>query len=326
MQLAAHEKSSKKFEERVHVIEEILNRYERPFTLLGIGEDMGSVVEKKALDYPESTFVVLDGSLENANTLSSLPNILWLNHQLLCQEARDLASCEHVDVLLLLNCLHMFSEEWREALHFLKQMAHIVIVELPKQVWNRENLLLKAMHRHLSHFSNVAINETASAAFYILENKEPFRLIRTTFIHPRKLNRSYEIYCDYTQKYLKKIRPNWATTTPWFPGINMMTYLLFNGTVPSRSQVLAHLPLDQEHSDWIINNMIIQGNEILLIDRDDPTSTPIQPDEGKRFRSLEECAKEFILTTPGMSPIQVKEAFISIYKWENYFDKDEIEE
>gem|GEM_PF-5087412 len=300
-------------------IDQLLDRYNRPFTLLAIGEDVGLSVAKKAPLYPESTFAILDEKPGSENLLSSLENTVWMKHRLLFCEAKELASCEHVDILLLFHSLPMFCPNWQEALQIFQQMAHVVVVQLPKGE-------LDTMHNYLAQLSDGKVDEEASSVSYVLEGKAPFRLAKTTLIHPRKRRWSYEIYCDYSQKYLKKIRPNWTASSPWFPGINMMTFLLYNGTIPSRDQVLIHLPLDQEHSDWVPNNMIVQGDRILLIDKDDPVSTPVTADGGKRFRDMEAKMRAWISTTPNLSPSQVRESFISIYNWGKYFDQTEIEE
>jgi hypothetical protein len=301
-----------------NVVDEVLDRYNRPFTLLAIGKETGLVVAKMASSHPESTFIILDQTPGNENALSSQANTIWMNHKPLFSELQNLASCEHVDVLLLSNSLPMFYPNWNEALQVFQQMAHVVIVQLPKQQTDLLN--------YLSQLPNGEAYEEASSISYVLEGKNLFRLAKTTLIHPRKRRWSYEIYCDYNQKYLKKIRPNWTATNPWLPGINMMTFLIYNGAIPSRSQILTHLPIDQEHSDWVPNNMIVQGDHILLIDKGDPASTPMVPDGGKRFRDMEAKVRAFISTTANLSPSQVREKFISIYNWGKYFDQIEIEE
>jgi hypothetical protein len=290
------------------VIEEVLVKYERPFTFLGIGEKTALYVDHLAPLHPDSTFVVLDKTAGNM----SLENIVWLNHQLQFHEAQALSACEHVDVLLLSDSLLAFGDRWKEALQAFQKMAHVVIIEMSE---NEE------VHSYLCQ-----ANASNPTNYYVLEGQEPFSLIKTTMIHPKKTRWKYEIYCDYKRKYLKKIRPNWTADTPWFPGINLMTYLMFNGTVPTRHQILANMPIDQKHSDWVTNNMIVQGNTIILIDKDDPVSTPVIEDGGKRFRNLQKKAKNFILTTQNMSPSQVRETFISIYNWGTYFDRTEIDE
>ena len=325
--LQAIDNMSEEIKESVHVVGKVLSKYTRPFTLLGMGKDVDLLVENKSQSYPDSVFVLFDKMPRNEQGLSSLKNIIWLNHQLLFKEAKDLASCEHVDVLLLFNPLHMFASRWKKALSALRQMAHVIIIQLPKNGESEiESVPLKVMHTYLSQLSGVVIVEGASSIYYILEGKEPFPLIKTTLIHPKKRRWSYEIYCDYTHKNLKKLRPNWVSLNPWFPGINMMTYLMFNGTIPSRDQVLENLPLDPEHTDWLPNNMVVQGRNVLLIDKNDPISGSIEPDGGERFSRLKADISEFILKTRNLPPQEVRKAFISIYNWGDYFDQTEIEE
>ena len=302
-------------------VDNLLSRYNRPFTLLSIGKNVGYFVAEKSPCYLESTFVILEKAPGNEKILSSQKNVIWMNHKLLFSEVQDLTSCEHVDILLLSNSLPMFCPNWDKALKLFQRMAHRVIVQLP----NEQTEYLDPMHTYLLQQS-VEVYKEGSLISYILESHNPFHLAKTTLIHPRKMRWSYEIYCDYSQKYLKKVRPHWTVTNPWIPGINMMTFLIYNGTIPSRSQILAHLPLDPQHNDWVPNNMIVQGSDILLIDKEDPVSGAVIPDGGERFRNMEAKLRTFISTTANLSPPKVRENFISIYNWGKYFDQTEIEE
>lgn len=290
-------------------VDSILARYERPFTFLGIGEGIEAFMGKNTLAYPKSVFVQLAKQIDLP---ASSRNVIGLKYSPSLQDIEKLSSCEHVDVLLLLDPLSLFEKNWRQALQMLQQMSHVLVVAWPKSSFE-------------GHFST-AYTEDGAFLYFVLEGKEPFPLRKTTFVHPRKIRWSYEIYCDYHRKYLKKIRPNWSAMQEWFPGINMMTYLMFNGCIPSRPQVVEHLPKDFEHSDWVANNMIMQGEKIILIDKDDPVSTPVDPADKERFPRLEANLRKFILSTVDMTPQQVRSAFISIYNWGNYFDKEEIDE
>lgn len=302
-------------------LDPLLSLYNRPFTLLAIGKDVGHLVGEKAPSYKESTFVILEESPGNEEVLSLQENVIWMNHKLLLSELKDFASCEHVDILWLSNSLPMFSSNWQEALELFQQMAHRIALELPKG----RSEELDTMHAYLSQASRKIYDEGSSVT-YVLENAPFFRLGKTTLVHPRKRRRLYEIYCDENEKYLKKVSPTWSSTNEWLPGINMMTFLIYNGTIPSRSYILAHLPIDKQHSDWLANNMIIQGHSVVLIDKDDPLSAPVGAGDEERFRDLETKLSAFIATTLNLSPSQVRERFISIYNWGTYFDQIEIEE
>ena len=281
--------------EEMKILDSLFTRYTRPFTFLGIGEDSEFEMKDKIADYPESTFVFLGKSSSQEDRLSALKNVIYLKHSISFQELKNLALCEHVDVLLFNTALEAFNESYEQILHVLRQMAHIVVIALP-------------------------------TGNHIYKQRDPFRLVKTTYIHPKKKRWSYEIHCDYEYKFLKKTRPNWSTYIPWEPGINMMTYLLFNGSIPSRREVLQNLPIDLEHTDWLPNNMIVQGSKILLIDKDDPISGTVEPDGGVRFARLNAYLTQLILETENSSLEEVKNSFISIYGWGDYFNQTEVEE
>lgn len=56
---------------------------------------------------------------------------------------------------------------------------------------------------------------------------------------------------------------------------------MYNGDYPPRKQIEKALKniVDKTHNDWTVNNMILQGNKLTLIDWDDPTH---DPDGGRR--------------------------------------------
>ncbi len=65
------------------------------------------------------------------------------------------------------------------------------------------------------------------------------------------------------------------TVSAWLPGINLMTFKMLNGKIPSFEQLenevirLFKVP----HVDWMPNNMIVQGNNVSLIDFEDPNGS-----------------------------------------------------
>jgi len=66
------------------------------------------------------------------------------------------------------------------------------------------------------------------------------------------------------------VAPFNKSTVSWKPGINLITYLCLNGRYPDRNNLVQSIAIDRDHSDWMPNNMIVQGNKITLIDKGDP--------------------------------------------------------
>ena len=74
-------------------------------------------------------------------------------------------------------------------------------------------------------------------------------------------------------------------TTQWLTGINLLTFKMLHGVYPSNERIKKSLKKLKNvvHNDWTINNMIIQGNKISLIDNDDPTHCSRGPGGGRRY-------------------------------------------
>ncbi len=290
------------------LFEEVLSRYERPFTCLEMGSDAGAPSIEKAPFYPESVFIAFQGF----KCARGPKNFISLNHRLTAKEIHALSLCEHVDVIFLRNPLEFFGGQAVEVISALQKMSHVLLLELPRG-------------QDFSGCFDIK-KEGLFSTFYLLEQMGPFTLEKTTLIHPRKLRRFYEIVCDYRLKYLKKSGVTWSSESLWLPGINLMTYLLFNGDFPSRGDVVMNLPEDPIHSDSLPNNMVIQGEKIVFIDKEDPSTRPPIQDGGHRLCLLRGRARKLIFSTAGLSPEQVRQAFSSIYHLGNYFDCEEVDE
>jgi len=58
----------------------------------------------------------------------------------------------------------------------------------------------------------------------------------------------------------------------WEPGINLVTFLMYDGAYPTRKEIKIALKTlkNRIHNDWTVNNMILQGKKLKLVDWNDP--------------------------------------------------------
>ena len=156
-----------------------------------------------------------------------------------------------------------------------------------------------------------------------VEKKEVDRAVlqRTSYFHPKKLNRTYTIHVDYERKSLEKQRSDGWEILEWAPGINLMTYLAFDGVSCSRRRLFQAVPVDYGHRDYAPNNMIVQGEAVILIDRQDPFNEPASKERVQHLRGL---LGRFIKHSEHLDLEQVKELVVSIYQWGSYFDQEEV--
>ena len=104
------------------------------------------------------------------------------------------------------------------------------------------------------------------------------KLARKQWLFPHESNDNLKIESDYQKRTLIKKLPDIPAkrVSDWEPGINLMTFLMYKGAYPPRKQIKKALKniMDKTHNDWTVNNMILQGNKLCLIDWNDPTHGP----------------------------------------------------
>jgi len=280
-------------EERFAIVNSVLQKYERPFTLLDIGAAQGYFSIRAAESYPESVFVMLEGSNPVYPKISMqlasicklnhhLNNLVWLDKPLTLKDLKDMRACEHFDVILLLNMVHWFPDQWKEMIDIAHSMSHVTILEVPpiEDSLPADQLYLrKQVHDYLSTLAKQSIrgvprhtDPSLYTTYYILENKGPFAFQKTSLIHPNFGDRKHAIICDYQTKQLQKtdlVAPFLSYTSEWKPGINLITYFMLQGAYPPRKELICYLPVESSHKDWMLNNMALQGKQLALIDQND---------------------------------------------------------
>lgn len=320
--------------DRFAIIDRVFRRYNRPFTVLDIGSAQGYFSLRGAEAYPDSVFVMLEGSnsvypfisdqvASICQLNSHLDNLIWLNHPILKEEIENLSTCEHFDIVLLLNILHWFPNEWENLIEAVLRMSHVTIVEIPP--WNESLPLEQAKLRRLIHsyldriagekLSGVPRHNdiSLSTTYYIIENSRPFTLEKTSLLHPDFGDRVHEICCNYDVKtFVKKDinAPFIALEYNWIPGINLLTYLMLNGTFPLRKDIVSAIPIDVDHKDWMPNNMILRGKRITLIDKYDPKNECTGIGGTSYFSLIKmKALEDLFFKTVNTTPQVVRESF-----------------
>jgi hypothetical protein len=323
-------------EKRFAIVNSVLQRYKRSFTLLDIGAAQGYFSIRAAESYPESVFVMLEGSnpvypkisqqLASICELNNhLKNLIWLNKSLFLKDLKDVSTCEHFDVILLLNIVHWFPDQWKEMIDIAHSMSHVTIFEVPpiENTLPKDQLRLrKQIHKYLGALAKQSIrgiprhtDPSLYTTYYILENKGPFELKKTSLIHPNFEDRTHIITCNYETKKFEKVdqvEPFLRYSSEWKAGINLITYLMLQGAYPSREEVGSCLPEEYSHKDWMLNNMILQGKKISLIDQNDEKNEVSRCGSNLCTPQLRKQLEEFILID---EPEKFEKTFF------NYFSK-----
>lgn len=270
---------------RYQIIKKILDKYQRPFTMLDIGASQGYYSFRTAFNYNcvcvmiegNNRFYPLIGSqlLDLCKANTSLKNIILLNKQIVTSDLQRLSECEHFDVVLAMNIIHWFPEKWQEIIDSILDMGDNIIIELPPkeqipEIFEKIENYLKTKNFSILGYAPRHSNPNLNTTFYLIESYKK-EIIRKTWISSRLCKNIYEITSNFSEKYLiKHINNEQSVKAPWLTGINLLTFKMYNGAYPEKKELKEKLSsiADPSHNDWMINNMILQGNKISLIDRD----------------------------------------------------------
>jgi hypothetical protein len=279
-------------ETRYNIIEEVLYKYSRPFDMLDIGASQGYYSFRAAYDY-DCVCIMIEGEnpeypmvgkqlLDLCKANDSLKNIILLNKQVIPEDLQRLSECEYFDVVLALNIIHWFGSRWREVTDAILHMGNNIIVETPPQeasASQEANFVRKSIEEYLV-FRNAKIlgkaprhtSDGKMSTIYLVES-EKTRIERKSWFHRKDVDDHHTIVSSYKLKKITKKPPRVShlQENDWKPGINLVTFLMYNGIYPSREKITAAIERiqDNDHNDWTVNNMILQGDKLSLIDWND---------------------------------------------------------
>ena len=218
-------------------IEDLLLQFERPFTMITIGNDINTTLKAAAL-YPDSVFI-----LTEEKGIYSLSNLIILSKKIKPDDIRILSQCEDFDVVYVPNLTKTFGQQDLDVFKDLVNLGQYIFISS-----GDENVFLKTEKNYL---------------------------LRKTWIRDLHSEKSHFIYSTLKEKKLFKSNKALLGNTivsAWNPGINLITFKMLEGIYPTKKTIVDQLTSlrTTPHNDWVINNMILQGSNILLIDFDDP--------------------------------------------------------
>ncbi len=300
----------KNCETRYQIIKTILDKYSRPFTMLDLGASQGYYSFRGAWDFRNSSFVMLEGNnpsyphtgtqlLQVCQENTSLTNIIHLKKMIIPSDIHKLSECEHFDVVLAFNIIHWFKPNWQFLLDSILELGDNIIIETPPQETicsNEENNLRKSIIEYLLSHNAVLLAEAPRhtsnkvSPIYLIKGQRKF-LKKRNWLTPRINNKTHLIESSFSEKKLIKQTdspPNTFVTSEWQPGINLITFKMYNGSYPLKNTVLKAIEnlKNTPSTDWMPNNMVIQGNSIILIDKDDPNHGPKGSGGGRQYSEL----------------------------------------
>lgn len=272
------------YDARYALIAPILAQYRRPITVLDL--DCGTGYFGLRVAYEFGSVVVLADAhpgLPAMIAVNDAPTTIGLGRALTLADLVALVACEHFDVVLAMGGVSRFGTAAVPAIDALLRLGEQVIIEGP------EVNAHEAIHDALEREAPLCLGHTplgeGSAPLYHFVRPKPV-LTKTRFKGP-PTTRDVRVLSSRTHKVF--FAPGKGEKRAWFPGINLATWVALNGMWPLRHEVEEavaqeyHRALGSDtdvpyvavgHGDVRLDNFILSGESVTLIDWNDPKGTP----------------------------------------------------
>ncbi len=275
-----------KCQKRYSLLKKYLNKFKRPFTMITLGSEWNGYSSFKAANiYHDSVFVVTENqSLLFLCQQQLLHNLILLTESLNKNNLKILSQCEDFDIIFVPDLIKTFQKESKAVLNEIINLGFLIFITIPKKkkLQNDDQYkLIDEIEAYLLELSAIKLecnDPNYEENFYLLERSKNY-LLRKTWDRGLHSEKSHRIESNYVEKKLIKNNKNLKGITiesEWKPGINLITFKMLQGVFPIKEKIIENLYSLRTilHNDWVINNMIIQGNKLSLIDFDDPRRGP----------------------------------------------------
>ncbi|MCX7915151.1 MAG: glycosyltransferase, partial [Verrucomicrobiae bacterium] len=281
--------------ERFQLIAEFCQRYQRPFTILDLGANLAYFSIRLTEQFPHCTAVACEGIYGDWTreilAQNDNPRVILLHHTFRLDDLRALSEVEHFDVVLALSVVHHLDGSFAESLAVLRSLGDHLILELPTEadacgqpiVEEIRQASLPADAQLLGHGRSHLGG--APRPIYLLS--QPKTQISKSYLGTPRTGLHVTIESDFRRKQIRF--HNKPEHRDWLPGINLHTYLWFNGQYPRAGWIadqLQDVPLSNRHRDVQPWNVILGDNTARLIDADDPNHAFHYSDEDYRQRLI----------------------------------------
>lgn len=278
------------------ILKKVFNMYKRPFTVLDIGAAQGFFSFMTAHDY-DATCVMVEGDYgyqKNTSKLfelckknTDLDKIIFLKKLIDLDFLKNISDCEHFDVTLALNFVHHCGLDWQNTINLLIEMGDNLILENPPcdevaapQAENEKHANIDA---YMKKIGAIIIGEverfnpslSKSKIWWLHKPKNYLKRRHLYWPPPTYIsydnNKRHVVKSSFAKKELIKRLDSREIKSNWINGINLITFLTFNGIYPTRELILHEVTRlkSEQLQDWGLANMVISGQQLHLIDRQD---------------------------------------------------------
>lgn len=280
---------------RYAMFEEIVKQFNRPISLLDLGANQGYFGLRMAYEH-RATSVMVDGqeALIRNVAANALPNTIAVKKRFTVDQLETWSKAEHFDVVLCLNVLHHFKDDYARAVKAVLNFGEHIIIETPAKnetaVFNPEVApklvqLFEAENpdRLLGYAPSFASKKVRRPIYYFYRRKKQLEISyhKPSRKHEARPNK-HTIVSTFDKK--RMTIPVKGDSHKWIHGMNLQNFIMWGGGYPSKKAIIrmvrkAVAEKDQHHGDIRPWNFILAGDRVHLIDWTDRRNVH-QDDEG----------------------------------------------
>ena len=270
---------------RYEAIKKQLEPFDRPFTVLDIGANLGYFSFRIAHDFPNAVCVLIESQyadwLLKLAKENGLDNIIVLRNQVGAEILGKLADCEHFDVVLALNVIHHIGDV-PNTIAAVERLGEAVIIETPspEDRGSCGKKHLKSIYDHVDtkyfHLGNFSRHTSKTAKSILGINRTRKTGLVKKYWDSRGSGQAGIDRISITSNDSVKRYRNARFTQKgevveerdWLAGINLRTFQYLDGIFPDHSHIVEQLSsLDiTNHGDVAPWNVVISGKSLHLID------------------------------------------------------------
>ena len=259
---------------RYEHIRAIAAQYERPFTVLDVGANLGYFSIRLTEDFPNCRVVAIEHLyskwLIDVLAANNTYRIVLLDHQFTVDDLKRLGEVEHFDMVLAMSVMHHFDQDWGSILAAFRQLGDVLIAETAHEQ--------AACGRNITETCEVPADAELLALFPshldgsprpMWTTSQPRTTLAKAYLDTPMNDCNIRIEADNRSKQAVKGKKRYD----WFPGINLHTWLRWGGSWPERHEVAEMVRESapaKRHGDIRTHNVILSGDATHFIDAADP--------------------------------------------------------
>lgn len=290
-------KGERECEDRYAIVRDFCAQYRRPFTVLDIGASICYFGIRLTEDFPNCTVAAIEHreaqSALDVLKANDAQRVILMSKLLRLDDLQALAEVETFDIVLALSIIHRFPGSFKDRLEVFRSLGDNLILEVPFEDCtggnvNTDDSLLPADHKLLGYGKSHLV-ENGKRKIVLLPRQKTE--LKRAYFGCDRTDLRMVIYSDFYRKQVKFF--NKKEQREWIRGLNLHTYLNFDGIWPERHTIRKQIEAKREavleagHHDIAQWNIILQGDDSKFIDVRDPNIGVHEYPDAEYFEKLQ---------------------------------------